>query len=94
MMDVIQRVRVMIRGRVQGVFFRDSARRTAHDLGLAGFVRNLPGGVVEIVAEGPRDALDRLAEWARTGPPAARVERVETEYGESTGEFTIFQIHY
>jgi acylphosphatase len=89
-----ERVCVTVYGRVQGVFFRDSARRAAYELGLAGYVRNVAGGMVEIVAEGPRDALDRMAEWARSGPPAARVERVETVFGEATGEFSIFRIQY
>ena len=87
-----KRVRLTVSGVVQGVGFRMYAQREARHLGLTGFVRNLPGGEVEIVAEGDSAAVDRLIAWARRGPPAARVERVEVEPGEPTGEFDGFDV--
>lgn len=87
-----KRVRLTVTGVVQGVGFRMYAQREARHLGLTGFVRNRPGGEVEIVAEGDGAAVDRIIAWAHQGPPAARVERVETEAAEPTGEFDGFDV--
>ena len=67
------RVRAVVRGRVQGVFYRDSCRAEAQRLGVRGWVRNRPDGTVEVVAEGPRDRVDQLLTWCRQGPPRATV---------------------
>jgi acylphosphatase len=67
------RCRVVVSGRVQGVFFRDSCRSQAQRLGVRGWVRNLPDHTVEVVAEGPRDRVDQLLDWCRLGPPRAQV---------------------
>ncbi len=74
-----KKVRLKIYGRVQGVFFRDSARRKARELGLLSCVaENMPDGTVEIVAEGREEGLNQLIEWCRAGGPAhAEVEKVE-----------------
>lgn len=69
--------RFFVEGRVQGVFFRASAREQANALGLRGYARNLPDGRVEVLAVGDVQALERLSEWLKHGPPHARVERVE-----------------
>jgi acylphosphatase len=71
------RQRVKVRGRVQGVFFRDSARERARAHGVAGWVRNCRDGTVEAVVEGPREAVERVVRFFHTGPPSARVEDVE-----------------
>jgi len=68
-----KRSRIIVTGRVQGVFFRASTVQRATALGVSGWVRNLPDGRVEIVAEGASDAVDTLISWARRGPEAARV---------------------
>jgi acylphosphatase len=86
------RVRLIIRGRVQGVGFRFSAFDQANDLALAGWVRNLVGGEVEIVAEGRRESLKKLAGWAHLGPPSAHVTDVREEWLDFTGEFSEFRI--
>lgn len=86
------RVRLVVRGRVQRVFFRGFTERRADALGLTGWVRNLADGGVEIVAEGPREKLRELVEAVGRGPAAARVERVETDWLEATGEFPGFRI--
>jgi acylphosphatase len=70
------RVRAVVHGRVQGVFYRDSCRNEARRLGVRGWVRNRPDGTVEVVAEGPRDRVDRLLTWCRHGPPRADVTAV------------------
>lgn len=71
------RMRVVVDGRVQGVFFRETCRRHADEAGVAGEVRNLPDGRVEAVFEGPAEAVERLVAWCRIGPPAAVVRSVE-----------------
>ncbi len=71
--------RVLVSGRVQGVFFRDSCRREAERLGVSGAARNLADGRVEVLASGAEAAVDRLIEWCRQGPPYASVDSVEVE---------------
>jgi acylphosphatase len=77
---------------VQGVFFRQAAAEEARSLGLRGWVRNLPNGDVEIVAEGPRRELKILAAWANQGPRLARVIGVEEEWSDYRGEEAPFAI--
>ena len=81
-----------VMGRVQGVWYRGSCAEQAGALGVSGWARNLPDGRVEIVAEGDPDALDRLAEWCRQGPPAARVTAVEVRVEEPEG-LSGFDVH-
>ena len=69
--------RIVIEGRVQGVFYRASAARRAKELGLNGWVRNLADGRVEAHAEGARASLLEFVEWCRKGPPAARVKSLD-----------------
>jgi len=71
--------RFIIRGHVQGVFFRASTREQALKLGIAGYAKNLADGSVEVLACGPEQALDALQDWLRHGPPSARVENVARE---------------
>ena len=80
------RARVVIRGRVQGVFFRVETRERARSLGLAGWVRNNPDGTVEAVFQGDRDRVDSMLAWCRRGPAAAHVEDVEVEWTEPRDE--------
>jgi len=88
-------VRVIVHGYVQGVFFRAFASRRAVELGLTGYVRNLAGGeAVEVNAEGEREKLQRLIDHLRVGPPAARVEKVETTWSEYTGSYPGFDVRY
>jgi acylphosphatase len=86
------RLRMVISGRVQGVGFRFSACDEAKDLGIAGWVRNLGGGEVEILAEGSRDNLQKLEAWAHLGPPLAHVTGVRADWLDFTGEFSAFRV--
>jgi Acylphosphatases len=87
------RARLFIRGKVQGVFFRQSMKDVATRYGVKGWVRNRADGrTVEAVLEGPRDAVEKVIEWAKVGPPAARVEDVEIHWEEYRGEFQDFRI--
>jgi acylphosphatase len=73
----VVRKRVIVHGRVQGVFFRDTTRRMAESRGVSGWVRNNPDGSVEAAFEGPGDAVDAMVRFAREGPRGAAVERVD-----------------
>lgn len=82
----MRRVRVRISGHVQGVFFRTSCAGLAEKLGLSGWVRNVSGGGVEAVFEGPASGVARMLTWCREGSPLARVDRVRSEEEAPTGE--------
>jgi acylphosphatase len=84
-MSGVARVRVVITGRVQGVWFRDSCREIARAEGVAGWVRNRGDGAVEAEFEGPPAAVDRVVVWCGEGPPRARVDHVETTAIEPIG---------
>ena len=88
MSDTI-RSHVVVHGRVQGVFFRDSTQRQASRLGVAGWVCNRSDGAVEAIFEGSPDAVSSMVDWARQGPRGAYVERVE-EQAESPEGLTVF----
>jgi len=92
--DSAVRLEARISGRVQGVFYRAGTERTARALRLTGWVRNRSDGAVELVAEGPRPACDSLLEYCRVGPPAARVEHIETSWGEAAGTFEAFETRF
>jgi len=87
------RVHLLMEGYVQGVSFRWYARQEAERLGLRGWVRNLPTGEVEAVVEGPAATVEEFVNWCGHGPPAARVDRVETVREEPRGEgrFTVLR---
>jgi acylphosphatase len=89
MSDVTCTIRV--RGRVQGVFYRASAVEEAVRLGVRGTVRNLPDGVVEVVASGSREDLERLIAWCRRGPERARVDDLELEWHAQPTAFAAFR---
>jgi acylphosphatase len=76
--DRIRR-RVVAHGRVQGVWFRESARRRAEQLGVSGWVRNRPDGAVEAELEGPAEPVEVLVRWFAHGPPDARVDRLDVD---------------
>lgn len=82
--------RFTVKGRVQGVFFRESTRRVAEDLGITGHAINLKNGDVEVLACGEADALDRLAGWLQHGPTMAVVKELicESVAAEDKGSFT------
>lgn len=81
-------------GIVQGTYFRAFVSGHAHELGLTGFVRNLPDGSVEVLAEGDKKALERLVSYLHIGPPTAKVEKVLTTYSSYSGAYADFKIRY
>ena len=84
------RARVLVSGRVQGVFFRYSCAREARQAGLRGTVRNLPDGRVEAVFQGRKPTVERLISWCHQGPPAARVADVKVSWESVDGELPSF----
>lgn len=87
-----RRTHLIVSGRVQGVWFRGASKKQADKLGLTGWVRNLVSGDVELIAEGPEDAVQQLVSWCRKGPPLARVTSVESTLSNYGGEFNSFDI--
>jgi acylphosphatase len=91
---MMQRMHVVISGRVQGVFFRAYTRETAMTLNLTGWVRNLYDGSVEAVFEGGDTNVQSMLEWCKKGPPHAVVRHVDASEEPYTGEFRDFRITY
>lgn len=88
------RARAIISGRVQGVFYRMETQRAAHRIGVYGWVRNLADGTVEAVFEGEQDKVDAALQWCHQGPSNSRVEEVEVDWQDYTGEFSDFRVTY
>jgi acylphosphatase len=88
----MRRVHVYVSGVVQGVFFRHHTRERAEELGVNGWVRNLPDGRVEAVFEGEDHAVDLMVAFCRRGPPGAHVTKVEVHEEPWTGEFRGFAV--
>ena len=91
---MLRRVRIIVRGLVQGVGFRAYIANIARKLGLKGFVKNLDDGSVLIVAEGEEESLAKLVDAAQRGPPAAIVESVDVIYEDYRGDFDWFYTDY
>jgi len=90
----MQRVRIIVHGSVQGVFFRSNTRTMASDLGLKGYAKNMPDGSVEVVAEGEKDKLKELIEFCKKGPEAAEVSKIDVKFSEASNEFEGFEVRY
>jgi len=86
------RAQILVSGLVQRVFFRAYTQQKARDLGLTGWVKNLPDGRVEAVFEGNRENIIKMVEWAKKGPPSAQVDVCEVNWQEYKGEFDNFNI--
>jgi acylphosphatase len=90
--DDQEQAHVYVSGQVQGVFFRDSTREKAEQLGLAGWVKNLPDGRVEALFEGPTEKVREMVRWCKEGPSHAEVEDVDTEFEASQKDLTSFEV--
>lgn len=88
----VKRAHIIVEGRVQGVFYRASMKEMADIYGVKGWVRNLPSGEVEAVAEGDSNAIDDLVKWCRQGPPNAAVDQVCVDWETPKNEFKSFEI--
>ncbi len=87
-----KRVNLSIIGRVQGVFYRSTARQQAQQLGLTGWVRNRHDGSVEVIAEGTDEDINKFIEWCRIGSSASEVRDVKVTWQDYTGEFSGFNV--
>lgn len=87
-------VKVIIHGRVQGVFFRKETQMEAHRIGVTGWVRNKADGSVEALFEGTRQNVETMLEWCETGPPLSHVTDVNVSWGEYTGKYDGFDIRF
>lgn len=95
MPDNISAIHAVVRGRVQGVGFREYVERRARFLRLTGYVRNLEDGrSVEVIAEGPREKLEQLIEHLHHGPRMSRVDAVDVEWRTPTGEYAGFRVTF
>lgn len=88
----MKHLKIKVRGRVQGVFFRDSVLKKAIDLGLGGFVRNEPDSSVYIEIEGESESLQEFVHWCQDGPPMARVEGLDIDESSELEGFKDFRI--
>jgi len=91
---MVKQVILKIHGRVQMVLYRDSTQRKAKSLGLVGWVRNESDGTVKIIAEGEEEGLEKLIDWCYNGSILAKVDKVDINWQEPTGQFNRFKIEY
>ncbi|MFA5079159.1 MAG: acylphosphatase [Dehalococcoidia bacterium] len=87
-------LRAIVHGRVQGVYYRAFTHRAAKSLSLMGWVKNLPSGDVEVLAEGARDDLEALLKQLKVGPEGASVSKIDVTWSEYTGGFIGFNVRY
>jgi acylphosphatase len=88
----LERAHVKISGQVQGVFFRDSTRQKAEELGLAGWVKNVPDGRVEALFEGPSERVREMVRWCEEGPQRASVANVDIDFENASGDLGGFEV--
>jgi acylphosphatase len=91
-MDNVKRVKIIITGRVQGVFFRQKTKEEAENLNLVGWVKNTDDGKVMVEAQGVKECLDALISWLRAGPRLAEVKNIEVEWLEPKSDMRGFEI--
>jgi len=87
-----EQIHVIVSGLVQGVGYRHATYRKALELGITGWVKNLPNGDVEAVFQGDRAVIDRMTQWCKRGPALARVDRVTEDWGPAPQSYPDFQI--
>jgi acylphosphatase len=88
------RAHIVVRGKVQGVYFRQNAQRICNEYGVTGWVLNVDDGSVEAILEGDKNSVEDAISWFRVGPPDAHVEKIELSYDRYSGEFEDFKISY
>ena len=90
--DSVMRAEIYVSGTVQGVWYRENTRRVARELQVVGWVKNLPDGRVEVIAEGEEEQIKKLINWCKRGPPSAEVIKLEVKKKAVRGEFNTFRI--
>ena len=84
---------IVVKGKVQGVYFRQNAQRICSEHGVTGWVRNVEDGSVEAILEGDKSSVEDAISWFKVGPPNAHVEKIDLKYGWYSGEFQDFKIN-
>lgn len=84
---------IVVKGKVQGVYFRQNAQRICSEHGVTGWVRNVEDGSVEAILEGDKSSVEDAISWFNVGPPNAHVEKIDLKYGRYSGEFQDFKIN-
>lgn len=92
--SVLASLNAVVKGRVQGVFFRAFVQTHANALGLTGYVRNLQSGAVEVQVEGDKGKLEELLQNLYKGPPTAKVENIKISWGDYKGAFSEFRVRF
>ena len=90
----MKRIHLIVHGDVQGVFYRSNTRKKASELGLKGYVKNLPDGTVEVVAEGSENKLNELINFCKNKPGYSNVDKVEVKEEKVTNEFRDFEVRF
>jgi len=88
------RAHIIVKGKVQGVYFRQNAQRFCNEHGVTGWVLNVDDGSVEAVLEGDKNSVEDAISWFKVGPPNAHIEKIELSYDKYSGEFQDFKISY
>jgi acylphosphatase len=88
------RAHIIVRGKVQGVYFRQNAQRICNEYGVTGWVLNANDGSVEAILEGSKNSVEDAISWFKVGPSNAHVEKIELSYDKYSGEFQDFMIRY
>ncbi|MFH1156576.1 MAG: acylphosphatase [Pseudomonadota bacterium] len=89
-----KQLHVIISGKVQGVFFRVATQQTARELGITGWVKNLPDGTVEAVFEGSDMEIQQMMLWCHSGPPGSRIDKISIKTSTACPGFSSFDIRY
>lgn len=89
----MKRLHLIIKGRVQGVFYRHNTKKKALELNLKGYVKNLPDGTVEVIAEAPEDKLKLFIDWCWHGSPFSKVDDIDVKWSDSKDEYTDFSVN-
>jgi acylphosphatase len=88
------RAHIIVRGKVQGVYFRQNAQRICNEYGVTGWVLNANDGSVEAILEGSKNSVEDAISWFKVGPSNAHVEKIELSYDKYSGEFQDFKVSY
>jgi acylphosphatase len=89
---MMKRMRILVKGAVQGVYYRYNALKKAEEYHLTGWVRNRVDGSVEILCEGTEENINNMVRWCKKGPERAYVREIQTAWEQHTGEFNVFEI--
>lgn len=87
-------IKIIVQGMVQGVFYRASTQKTAVQLGITGWVKNMPDRTVHALLQGESDAVSQMIAWCNKGPSGSRVDHVQCENQDFTTPYESFEIHY